>query len=72
MLTAELIILVYTILTVFAAWFEWQRERFTSRQNMEYIKVVEVNVHETHKQRRLMFVKAFDIFIIIKKKENDV
>ena len=28
----------------------------------KYVKVMEVNVHETHQQNRLMFVKAIDIF----------
>ena len=34
--------------------------------------MVEVNVPETHKQRRLMFVKTFDIFLIYEKKGNGV
>ena len=32
----------------------------------------EMNVHGTHKQSRLIFVKMFDIFLIIDKKGNSV
>ena len=38
----------------------------------KYIKEVEVNVPDTHKQSRLMLVKTFDIFANNRKKGNGV